>query len=73
MVRLEVQVANEDAPLIRAVAAALADPALRSETRALLRERFGPAPAGFKTFIAAAPLEGVRITRSRGRGRRVDL
>jgi len=73
MVRLEVQVANEDAPLVRAVAAALTNPALRSETRALLRERFGPEPAGFKTFLSSAPLEGVRITRSRSRGRRVEL
>ena len=73
MVRLEVQVTNEDAPLVRAVAAALANPARRSEVRALLRDCFGPEPAGFKTFIASVPLEGVRISRSRDRGRRVDL
>lgn len=73
MVRVEVQVTNEDAPLVRAVAAALANPERRSEARALLRERFGPERAGFKAFIESVPLEGVRITRSRTRSRRVDL
>lgn len=73
MVRLEVHVPSEDAPLVRAVAAALANPERRSEARARLREGFGLGTAPFKTFIASVPLDGVRIPRSRDRGRRVDL
>jgi len=73
MVRVEVQVAKDDAPLVRAVAAALTNPARQSEARALLRERFGGEPGGFKAFLASAPMDGVRLTRTRDRGRRVDL
>lgn len=43
--RLEVQVRGEDAPLLRAVAAALADSGQAAEARALLLRRFIPAPA----------------------------
>ena len=43
--RLEVQVRGEDTPLLRAVAAALADPRQAPEARALLLRRFIPAPA----------------------------
>ena len=43
--RLEVQVRGEDASLLRAVAAALADPGQAAEARALLLRRFIPAPA----------------------------
>jgi len=42
--RVEVQVHGEDVPLVRAVAAALANPEQAAEARALLRGRFAPAP-----------------------------
>jgi hypothetical protein len=56
IVRVEVQVNREDARLVRAVAAALADPWLRSESRALLRERFDRRPTrGLKALLTVAP------------------
>jgi hypothetical protein len=72
--RLEVQVRREDAPLLRAVAAALADPERAAEARALLRGRFAPAPArSLKELLAAAPLDGIALDRSRDLGRALDL
>lgn len=74
IVRLEVKVRKEDASLVRSVADALADPAREAEARVLLRERFGAAkPEGLKALLAAAPLEGVDLTRERDRGRDVAL
>lgn len=72
--RVEVQVRGEDASLVRAVAAALTDPDLASEARALLRRRFGPDPArSLKDLLVAAPLDDVDLTRSHDTGRAVDL
>jgi hypothetical protein len=72
--RLEVQVRGDDAALVRAVAAALADPERAAETRALLRRRLAPAPArSLKDLLAAAPLDGIDLERSRDIGRVVDL
>ena len=72
--RVEVQVRGEDAPLVRAVAAALADPERAAEVRALLRGRFAPAPTrSLKDLLAAAPLEGVVLERARDPGRAVEL
>jgi hypothetical protein len=72
MQRLEVQVRGEDAPLLRAAAAALADPARVAEARALLR-RLAPAP-GLKALIEAAPpLDDLDLERSRDTGRPVEL
>jgi hypothetical protein len=56
------------------VARALSDPAREAEARALLRERFGAAKAkGLKALLAAAPLEGIDLTRERDLGRDVVL
>lgn len=72
--RLEVQVPGEDAPLVRAVAAALVDPDRAAEARALLRGRFAPEPASsLKALLAGAPLEGIEVERSRDTGRAVNL
>jgi hypothetical protein len=73
MVRVEVHVAKNDATLIRAVASALADPANAAELRALLRERFGQSSKGLKMLLESAPLEGIRIDRTRERSRRIRL
>jgi hypothetical protein len=70
VVRVEVRVRKDDAALVRGVAQALSDPLREAEARALLWERFGPSKAkGFKAFLAAAPLEGIDLTRARDLGR----
>ena len=74
IVRLEVHVRKEDAPLVRGLVKALADPSRQSETRALLRERFGASKAsGLKALLASAPLEGIDINRKRDFGRDIEL
>jgi len=71
--RLELRVRRDDIPLVRGVVEALADPAREGETRALLRERFGASPAkSFKAMLAAAPLEGIDLTRPVDFGRDVE-
>src|SRR5262245_10494285 len=74
VVRVEVHVRKGDAALVRGVAKALADPAREADARALLRERFGAGKArGLKALLAAAPLEGINLTRERDFGRDVAL
>jgi len=74
MVRVEVHVREEDAPLIRGAAKALSDPAIEGEARAVLREHFSAGPGkGFKSLLAAAPLEGIDLSRDRDTGRDLDL
>ena len=74
IVRVEVQVRKGDAALVRGVAMALSDPAREGETRALLREQFGPPrPTGLKALLAAAPLDDIDLTRSPDTGRASDL
>lgn len=74
VIRVEVHVRKEDAPLVRGVARALGDPQRADEARALLRARFGPGGAeGLKALLASAPLEGIDLTRARDTGRRVDF
>jgi hypothetical protein len=65
---------KNDAALVRSVARALSDPAVETETRVLLRERFGVAKTkGLKEFLASAPLDGLDLTRKRDVGRKVEL
>lgn len=72
--RLEVQVRGEDAPLVRAIAAALTDPGQAAEARALLLRQFAPAPIhSLKDLIACAPLDGIDLDRPRDTGRAVEL
>jgi hypothetical protein len=74
IVRLEVKVRKDDAPLVRNVAHALTDPERAADARALLRERFGePRAKGLKALLEAAPLEGVDLTRERDPGRDIPL
>ena len=66
LVRCEVTVRRGDADLVRTVAAALRDPEREAAARATLRERFGAASArGFKALLAACPLDGVDLVRTR--------
>jgi hypothetical protein len=74
LVRVEVQVRKEDAPLLRSVAGALTDPARARETRMLLQQRFGRSAAtSLKALLAGAPLDGIDLERSRDPGRDVEL
>ena len=74
VVRLEVHVRKDDAALIRGVAKALSDPAREADARALLRDRFGAVKGkGLKALLAAAPLEGIDLTRRRDLGRDIKL
>jgi len=74
VVRLEVHVPKDDALLVRGVVTALSDPSRESETRALLRERFGGSNAsGLKALLVSAPLEGIDLSRPRDFGRDIEL
>ncbi|MFN0193489.1 MAG: hypothetical protein ACKVP5_16195 [Aestuariivirga sp.] len=74
IVRVEIHVRKEDVALVRNVARALADPAREADTRALLRQKFvEPGELGLKALLAAAPLEGIDLTRNRDTGRPVGL
>lgn len=74
VVRLEVRVRREDAALVRGVVKALDDAVRATEARALLRDHFGTGMAkGLKALLAAAPLEGIDLSRERDFGRDVDL
>ncbi len=75
LVRVEVQVSAADADLIRRTARSL-----RGDTRAAARLRaqlfrlVGVSPtSGLKELLAAAPLEGIELTRVRDHGRDVEL
>ena len=74
IVRLEVQVHQDDVALVRGVVGALADPGRAAAARALLRDRFAPSPAmDLKTLLASAPLEGVDLERPADVDRAVEL
>lgn len=74
MVRLEVSVRKEDAPLVRSVVSALNDPDREPDARIVLRERFQSLEKpDLKALLAAAPLEGIDLRRDEGLDRDVDL
>lgn len=71
--RLELQASEQDAVLLRKLAKILRgegheSDSIRMRLRAMLRK-----PGNVKELLAAAPLEGVQISRSRDRGRIVEL
>jgi hypothetical protein len=73
-VRVEVSVRKEDAELVRRVASVLSDPSRRGEARKRLRHSFAEQPkVSLKALLAAAPLDGIDLDRSRDPGRDVDL
>ena len=74
IVRVEVHVRKDDATMVRGIVKALSDPAREAEARALLREHFGASKGkGLKALLAAAPLEGIDLTRDRDLGRDIAL
>jgi hypothetical protein len=75
LARVELRVPKEDAPLLREIAAALADTARAPEARRRLRENF-PCYAGmnFKELLAAAPLDlDLDFERAIDRRREIDF
>ena len=72
--RVEIHAAESDAALIRQLAKILREDSDRS---ALLRTRLDDMvterPTGLKLLLVAAPLEGIRITRSQESGRTIEL
>jgi hypothetical protein len=74
IVRVEVSVRKEDAALVRDIVRALGDPERETKARSLLREHFADAGAkGLKDWLAAAPLEGIDLSRDKHINRDVDL
>ena len=74
IVRVEIQVGKDDAPLIRKIASVLSDPERAPAARVLLRQRFGDGKEkGLKALLAAAPLDGIDLERSKDSGRAVEL
>lgn len=74
MARVEVNVRKDDATLVRNVVRALSNPEQEQRARALLREYFGSRQTeGLKALLAAAPLEGIDLSRTPDFGRDVDL
>ena len=72
--RVEVRVRTEDAALVREVASALGDPERAAVTRAILQEQVVAHPMkSFKDHLAAAPLEGIALTRPRDTGREISF
>ena len=72
LVRMEVSVRTEDAPLVRGVVTALNDPTREDGARAVLRSNFGEA-TGFKEFLLQVPIEGLELERLDEEVRDVDL
>ena len=74
MARVEVHVSKDDVILVRGVAEALTDPERVEKTRSFLKKQFAPNRVkSLKALLAAAPLDGIELTRSGDRGRDVDL
>jgi hypothetical protein len=75
-VRVEVQAKESDVPLIRQVAKVLRDnPSQTARARVALREVVGTSfkELNLKQLLAAAPLDGIDLSRPRDLSRTVDL
>ena len=75
IVRVEVQAPEGDAPLIRQLARTLREDSRKSvELRKQLHTIVGsPEKVGLKALLAAAPLDGIDLSRSEDPPRDVDL
>lgn len=72
-VRVQVQVRNEDASLVREIASVLRDPSRHEATRSVLRKHITPSPAkSFKALLASAPLADIELDRSTDSSREND-
>lgn len=75
LARIELRAPKEDAPLLRDIASALADPERVLQTRRLLRRHFDPyAGMSFKELLSAAPAD-LELVCERGPdpGREIEL
>lgn len=71
--RVELLAGESDASLLRELARILRSDNEKAErVRRQLAELATEQPAGLKALLSAAPLDGVRITRSADRGRSVE-
>lgn len=73
--RVEVQASEDDAELIRSLARCLRDDdrvaaRVRRQLRAAVKRK---ATTSLKALLVAAPLDGIRIVRSRERARSADV
>ena len=73
MKRLQLQATEEDASLLRKLAKILRDGDQESDLVRMRLRAMVTQPAMAKELLVAAPLEGIRITRSRDSGRIVEL
>jgi len=72
--RVEVEAAESDAALIRKIAKLLrADGDSADRIRAQLSGLLASKTPGLKALLSAAPLDGIRISRSKDRGRKIEL
>lgn len=72
--RVEVEARDTDASIIRQLARTLrTDGDKAREARQLLLDLLASEQTGLKELLLSAPLEGIRITRSRDTGRPVEL
>ena len=72
--RVELEASASDATLLRQLAKILrGGDEQASQLRTRLAALAGPGSTDLKALLASAPLEGLRIKRSRDRGRSVDL
>lgn len=72
--RVEVHAIEADAALIRQLAKILREDDERAQlVRTQLDELIAERPSGLKALLAAAPLDGILITRSRESGRAIEL
>jgi hypothetical protein len=71
-VRVEAQVRAEDAGTLRQAAKALTDPIRGRKLKAFLAREF-PETIPAKDLLASAPLDGIKLTRSRDTGRKVKF
>ncbi|MBK5960778.1 hypothetical protein CCR97_21595 [Rhodoplanes elegans] len=73
VVRLELQVRQEDAALLRNIARALSDPSRENAARSLLNQEFGDRQNNaLKALLASAPID-LDLTRDEDHGRDVEL
>ncbi|MFL9827980.1 hypothetical protein [Rhodoplanes sp. SY1] len=73
VVRLELQVRQEDAALLRNIARALSDPSRETAVRSLLNQEFGDRRNdALKALLASAPID-LDLARNEDRGRDVEL
>ncbi len=72
--RVEVEAAETDAALIRQLAKVLRGEGKNAEkARQQMRELVAATGPGLKDLLVSAPLEGIRISRSRDPGRIIEL